>query len=626
MKRGKLRRLTAICGMLFLLTGWNVMAAQAEETGSLQLLLPEKAAGAEMTLYQVAPLTDEGYIYSDEFEQSGIVIENLNDTAAAEEAADQLALYAVQNGISGTAAAAGEDGSILFDGLEPALYLTAQTGGMEYVEIQAALVTVPRTTDGVPVYDVTVYPKYSFPGGAVIATKVDEEGQALAQAYFTLQSKVYTDEIPDGAECGNDEKGSYYWKEYGASLVSAANGQIVVKDLPLGTYRFVEQQAPDGYILLEEPLEFVISESGTVEEVSGTYQEASGTVAELTIVNERVKTGSAVITKQLTYMDKPVYAKDATFYVALFEDAECTERVSEVETIIFENAQSSSVEFTDLECGKTYYAAETDEDGNAISSGVVGTDGVFSVDFAEGNEIVVEEEDGTVTTFFRNEFESVPENFWWEGELTICKKVLDADGNPKNSDEVFYAGVFADPEYTTLSDAASENVVTLMMDGSAQTSVTVMVSAVPGHEMNLYVTETDASGKPVADDPAFGYLVTIDKDSVVLSDTLLSAEVTITNQEPAPETETETETETEIETETEAQTETEPRREPETELQTETESESETDAASVPGTGSGGSSPVKTGDETPVLPYAVLLVGAGAVVCILLFRRRKSAR
>ncbi|MBY0596945.1 SpaA isopeptide-forming pilin-related protein [Bacillus bingmayongensis] len=60
------------------------------------------------------------------------------------------------------------------------------------------------------------------------------------------------------------------------------SGKIQIKDLPFGSYQFVEKQAPGGYVLSKDPIPFNISENGKT--------------IELTVKNKQI-TGSLVITK-----------------------------------------------------------------------------------------------------------------------------------------------------------------------------------------------------------------------------------------------------------------------------------------------------------------------------------------
>lgn len=149
--------------------------------------------------------------------------------------------------------------------------------------------------------------------------------------------------------------------------------------------------------------------------------------------------------------------------------------------------------------------------------------------------------------------------------------VLDVNGKEKETDEVFYAGVFADPEFKHLSDAVENNILKLDMNGGSYASATTTVMLpIAGESITLYVTEVDEKGNPVADSEDFMYDVTVANSTITISEEELSAETKITNQEKEEVKETET-----------------PKKE-------DKKSEKETG--------------VKTGDDTPVLPYAT---GAG---------------
>jgi uncharacterized surface anchored protein len=264
----------------------------AQTTGSIELQLPKDSQGVEMTLYAVASFDQGNYTYLEEFEAASLTIDDLNDDAQAKAAAEHLAVYADLQEIQGISMTADEDGIIRFAKLDPALYLVAQTDGLNRLEVQAALIPVPYAASNGQewIYDAVISPKYSVPGGAVIVSKVDDAGNAVGQARFVLQKKIYVDEvgeIPEEVETAGDDGGTYYWKEFQANLISSENGQIVIRDMPFGTYRFVETQSPDGYILTSVPGEFTIDSAGTVVEKDGVYEAASGEVASVTVVNQR---------------------------------------------------------------------------------------------------------------------------------------------------------------------------------------------------------------------------------------------------------------------------------------------------------------------------------------------------
>lgn len=71
-------------------------------------------------------------------------------------------------------------------------------------------------------------------------------------------------------------------------------------------------------------------------------------------------------------------------------------------------------------------------------------DGVFAPHYGNGNGVVVAQSGTTATIRFENEFYEIPSGYYFEGALTITKKMLGADGRAIGSNETFYAGIFAD--------------------------------------------------------------------------------------------------------------------------------------------------------------------------------------
>jgi hypothetical protein len=297
------------------------------------------------------------------------------------------------------------------------------------------------------------------------------------------------------------------------------------------------------------------------------------------------------VTKHLTHDGEDIEAINQTFYVALFEDEELTESASEVKAIEFHNAAVSTVEFTGLEVGKNYYVAEVDETGEPTFVGVV-NDVIYTAEFENGNEATVYEEGDVTVVVFDNEFMEIPEGFYKAADLTITKQVRNADGSPKNTDEVFYAGIFDDPEFTTLSQHVEAQIVELDLAGGSEVSQTIEIELPLGEGYTLYVTEVNEDGVPVSSDAAFAYTVTMDNSEVVLGEENLSASVTIINQEKPAATPTETPTPAPTATPT-----------PETEQ--------------TPG--------VKTGDDTPV-DFYLMLFGMAAVVMVFAADRRRREK
>jgi hypothetical protein len=341
-------------------------------------------------------------------------------------------------------------------------------------------------------------------------------------------------------------------------------------------------------------------------------------------------------------------AEDSTFYAALFEDAECTKRVTEIKSLEFRKSSSSTVTFENLEPG-TYYAAETDANGTVLSVGALETGDFYLASYGQGQELTVIK-DETAELSFENQFTSLPDfGFYLEGQLTVTKQLFAADGEAMESDETFYAGVFDDPSFETLSGSVYQNIVPISLEGASEASVTIPVVMPASGEITLYVTEVDETGTPVTELEDFGYEVTLSETEVTLTKALYSCKVVIENREiPEPETTEETEPETKAETEPESEPETKvtrdnPETEPETMAETESETESETLAETEPETKietepatqaqtqpttvseTETAKAVKTGDETPIELY-VLLFAAAAVTLLAAEEKRRRGK
>ena len=228
-----------------------------------------------------------------------------------------------------------------------------------------------------------------------------------------------------------------------------------------------------------------------------------------------------------------------TFYVALYSDEACTQRVSDVKAIEFKNASSSTVVFNEnIEVNKDYYIAECSQDGTAQSMGALADGTMYEAKFNNGNKATVKEANGTTTVYFDNVFSSIPDGYYKQGKLTITKKLLGADGNAKKSDNVFYAGIFDDADYTQLSTQVSQNIVKLDLAGGSEVSQVIKIGLDVNKTVTLYVTETDSNGKPVAGTSGFAYKVSVDGSTVTIDEANENASVTITNTENPTTTKT----------------------------------------------------------------------------------------
>ena len=297
-------------------------------------------------------------------------------------------------------------------------------------------------------------------------------------------------------------------------------------------YTLHESKAPEGYEVTAD-VTFTVAKDGTV---TATASVVNGVI----IVEDKLKPSentSTTIEKKITYNGLELFAENLSFYVRLFYDEACTKPATELKEIKIVNAMSGKVTFDNLEAGRTYYVGECDADGNVMYSGVLEDGTVYTPVFTGTNgQVVTVEEGEDKVVYLDNQLQSWPHNFYAKGTLTVTKKLLGADGEAKDSDEVFYAGIFDDPEYTTLSERVEYNLLELDMSGGSETSMSTNVQIESLDSVTtLYVTEVDEDGNPVKGAPGFAYEVSADKTEVNIDPKHTKAEVTITNKEKSYE-------------------------------------------------------------------------------------------
>ncbi len=406
----------------------------------------------------------------------------------------------------------------------------------------------------------------------VEVNKVDEDGKPVGEAYLAVKTG-------DGQPILNTEGHPKF------AFTTSGDGSYTLKQLPPGDYLLSELVSPVGYLPAQD-VPFTVSADPDAQNEVTMVDETEDETVEVLRVTKHLYDG----------LDDMLTAREGSFYVALFEDPERTVRVSDVKELHFAGTSSDTVEFLNLEPGKTYYLGETDEFGTLLEGGLI-EDVVYSPEYPDGYEVTLVDDDPETDVELRNVFyNGLPPGFYISGDITVTKVVL-MGGEECPSDDVFYAGIFEDPELTQLYGGVLE----IPMNGGSVASAVmtdIFIGEDADSQVTYYVTETDEYGNPLDPDAVQEFTFTVDGGEVTLSASAPSAQVVITNHL----TEIETEYETSYETETYEQT------EPQTPA-----SPSSPSSPSNPGTPTGtteSSKPVKTGDDTPIRAYIILLAAA----------------
>ncbi len=308
------KRISSVLIVLFLLAvsavgmGVPLSADAVQESGNIRLLLEPAFEGVGVSLVDIGIVDNGTFKVNDTFSPSGISFEGVETSKQLSAVAEKAVEYAKDNQLEGIVGRVDFDGEINFYevGTEK-VYLLYQYDGFDYVTMQPAIVSVPNlNADDQLEYDISVTPKFTtldaslFPA-ALILTKLNHDNDRLPGAVFSFWRKVYytdlTKEKKSEYEYGEDEGGYYYWKKH-FDMETDENGQIALKDVAYGTYRFVEEKAPKGYAVDPTPHEFVLDTHAELKVENGMYVPASGKVMELTVINKPISDNSSRPSKE----------------------------------------------------------------------------------------------------------------------------------------------------------------------------------------------------------------------------------------------------------------------------------------------------------------------------------------
>ena len=306
----------------------------------------------------------------------------------------------------------------------------------------------------------------------------------------------------------------YYFSYAGAKTEFKLNPA----DLQDGAHYYLSQISTSvGYLIDSEDKEFEFKD-GKLFFVSAEGTEAG---SEITIFNTPVEenTASLTLTARTYYNDVLLNAVQAgRHYAALFADEDLTKRVSAVQAITYEagKTESTAVVFAGLAQNatdrSTYYLAETDEYGTALTAGTqsgtassnaewtsltwIGDVQSNEVSFQAAAEGSTEPEKKTARLDFCYAADAVfpTGEFSYPVDIHVTKNVLDQTGSEASSDETFYFNIYRTAENTSNpGEKVFENPVAIVMDGAASASVTCQLMAADVSE-SFAIREVDAGG------------------------------------------------------------------------------------------------------------------------------------
>ena len=423
------------------------------------------------------------------------------------------------------------------------------------------------------------------PDGYVVAEAIEfevKDGEFIAQKVImrddTTKVQISKMDITNNAELAGahlvlkDEAGEVIAEWTSTGKPKEINGQLIAG----ATYTLSEISAPAGYDLAKD-ITFTVDNTGEIQKV---------------VMEDKVSDGKASITVQkLVMMDGEFIAIDYTFYVALFADKECTERVTNVKPLEVSGSYTTSTIFNHLQYG-TYYVAETDEYGNAISE----AEFVEAIEVLDGMATLTPT-NATAKSIIINHIAGFNPSYYKDGEITVDKRVL-IDGKEGNVTDKFYFALFTDAALTIMSDAGIRE-----LELNNESGGTVTFENLPYGE--YYLAETNKDGVPV--DDTFAYNVTIssyckvDGENRSVTRTVVNA---LENEKDKDKEENKDENDT---TPTPTPTSS-------TTYSSGSGGGGSTSTTAAMATYTTGTKPAKTGDETPIGFYLFLLSVSGILL------------
>lgn len=243
------------------------------------------------------------------------------------------------------------------------------------------------------------------------------------------------------------------------------------------------------------------------------------------------------VTKHVVNMDNEGLAVSGSFYAALFSDENLTHRVSDIKEFKFNGTSPvESVSFA-VANGRTYYVAETDAEGNALSGAQTfgeadtyyicfddPTDYESFIDYPDYATAVIPAKGDGQGIEFSNVFDKT--HFYVFGEITINKEVKDYKGDLK---EDFNGSFYVTAFYKESGQDQKQTVEIKVVNGQGSAKIINLPL-----DTDITLKETDKDGDVISStyNPTFKYGDHTGKE-IVLQATEENHDITVslTNQD-----------------------------------------------------------------------------------------------
>lgn len=308
---------------------------------------------------------------------------------------------------------------------------------------------------------------------------------------------------------------------------SDAQGQILFNNLEQGVYLLIQNSGQNRLIISPSLFTVPLQENGQWIYDVKTYPK---------FIPDNIKADISV-TKRLYSVTEdsqiiPLSAEDATFKIGLYTDKEGTIpfRDDYEQDINIKGTTSGTAVWKDVPAG-TYYVFELDEKGKpiAINQQVYVDEenswmyNVKDANEDENNQIIVSRSGSSGNMYVDNYFYYLPHGYYQNCTIKISKNVL-KDGKKTTVDDTFYAGIFEKDSDGLLILVSN---VELEQNDTIELNIQLPEEDIP-EEITYTIKETDKNGTPVSK-KKFPYTVSGEGEITLKESDGYEGEVTLTN-------------------------------------------------------------------------------------------------